>query len=569
MSSAPSSARAPNRAAGLLQHMFEAVPTWEYGAVNHHNSLRLAESALGAGGEAAQQGACMALLAWQRHPLDVRSARMAHALFPHSPGHGLAGAVAAWCAIPPGGAQDAAQLAAMDEAAMLTLLKRMLPDPKHGGFWLAQGLRWCRQRPEAGETCRRLLDMADKADKAAPEALAQDKGQLWRRLWAQWAQLHLSPAEALVACTTDMPAFGLWQNLGRAHALAALGRQEEARSLVRNVWEFCPSHPNLILTLYDLENPLPVPPSTEHAPPPPLALYSWNKADVLRQTLLSLRDTEGVHAPVFVLDNGSTDGTADMLRTLGDTWPVAEGTSEDSAGPGLRVLSLPVNIGAPAARNWLLSLPEIRRHGSVIFLDDDLLLEPGWLHSLRAAAHAHPQAAVLGCRIVDHTPPQRTQCADFFLLPQEQGTRSFLDLQEHIFLHCDSMGSSDSLLTAYTRPCLSVSGCCHWLRLDKYPSGFDVRFSPSQFDDPERDMRVALAGQEVLYVGQTRIRHMQHSSLRQAHTRARSAHIFGNKIKLEFLHNAAATEKARQHSAQAARRDLLRKITRLATEIKV
>lgn len=545
----------PQKAAALLQQVFDCAPTWEYGIMGRYNSLRLAEVTLAAGGEAAQQGALMTLLAWQRHPLDVRLARMTHALFSQSPCRALAEGLAAWCAVPEGGVHDAHQVAQAEEGDLLRLLERMLPDPKHGGFWLAQGMRWCRQRPQAAETCLRLLDMADKA---APPALSPHKAQLWSRLWAQWAQLYLSPDEVLTACAVPMPAFQLWQNLSLAHVHSSLGHREEAVRLLRQVWAFCPCHPNLILALYDLSNPQPAAPPAKCASDlPMLALYSWNKADVLRETLLSLRHTEGVHAPLLVLDNGSTDGTAAMLRNMCENWP----------GPTLQLITLPVNIGAPAARNWLLAQPEIRQRGSVVFLDDDLLLEPGWLNTMRSAALAHPQAAVLGCRIVDHLKPHRLQCGDFFLLPPDQGQRSFMDMEEHIFVHNNSAGSTDNLLTAHTRPCLSVSGCCHWLRLDKDAANFDVRFTPSQFDDLERDLRLGLAGHEVLYVGQCRIAHVQHSSLRQAVSRARSAHIFGNKIKLEYLHDTVATDKALHNSVRRARQDLLRKITRLSSGV--
>lgn len=545
----------PQKSAALLQQVFDCAPTWEYGIMGRYNSLRLAEVALSAGGEVARQGALMTLLAWQRHPLDVRLARMTCALFSQSPCRALAEGLASWCAVPEGGAEDARQLTQAEENDVLRLLGRMLPDPVHGGFWLAQGVRWCRQRSHAGEACRQLLAMADKA---APHSLAPHKAQLWSRLWAQWAQLHLPPDEVLAACSSAMPAFQLWQNLSLAHVHGSLDHKEEAVRLLRQVWEFCPCHPNLILALYDLSHPLPAPSPAEHADNlPALALYSWNKAEVMRETLLSLRQTEGVHAPLFVLDNGSTDGTADMLRDISEHWP----------GPRPHIISLPVNIGAPAARNWLLSQQEIRQRGSVIFLDDDILLESGWLNTLRAAALAHPDAAVLGCRIVDHVKPHRLQCADFFLLPADQGQRSFMDLEEHIFVHSNSAGSTDSLLTAHTRPCLSVSGCCHWLRLDKDAANFDVRFTPSQFDDLERDMRLALIGQEVLYVGQCRIAHVQHSSLRQAVSRARCAHIFGNKVKLEYLHDAAATDKALRSSVRRARQDLLRKMTRLSSGV--
>ena len=552
----------PQKAAALLQNVCETVPLWEYGALGSDNALRLTAQALQQGGEVAEQGARLALVAWQLDPLDARLARTVQALLPDGPWQAMTQALAAWCREPEDAEADAQIWAQADASELPRLLERVLADPQHGGYGLRQAFAWCLARPEGGELLQKILPLL--AD-SAPEPVRALAAPLAARLWAQWAVVHMPASQALDLCTQAMPAFALWRDLREAQCLLALGQREAALPLLHRVWAHCPCHPNLLLCLYDAAFPAALP---AEAALPLLALYSWNKAHILRNTLLSLRATEGAQAPVLVLDNGSSDGTADMLRHMAEEWP------RRGERPGLQWLSLPVNVGAPAARNWLLSLPEVRERGDVLFLDDDLLLTPGWLDTLRAAAHSHPQAAVLGCRIVDHTLPHAQQCGDFFLLPPDMGQRSFLDLEEHVFVHGNSMGSTDNLLTGYTRPCVSVSGCCHWLRPGRGQGQrqgqgslppFDVRFNPSQFDDLERDMRLTLAGEDIVYVGQARIQHVQHSSLRQAVTRARSAHIFGNKIKLEYLHSAADTAKIREAGLSKARRDLLRKITRLTS----
>ena len=56
---------------------------------------------------------------------------------------------------------------------------------------------------------------------------------------------------------------------------------------------------------------------------------------------------------------------------------------------------------------------------------------------------------------------------------------------------------------AYLRPCDSVTCCCHLLRTAdiERTGGFDIRFLPSQYDDPERDLRVFLGGEVLLERG--------------------------------------------------------------------
>lgn len=496
----------PQFAARTLHSLCQHIPSWHYGAVGADNALRLTAAALQQAATA-QTGRELAVYAWAQHPLHPQLLHIVRQLHKYHSDPALAAA-----------------------APLLEYL--------HTGT--------AEQREEQAHLSPPLAEQAALLQaRAHAQTLADNSPQAPETLKALTALAH--------ALTPQHP-WLLWTGTALAHYHLLHGDSTRARDTLRPVWEQCPYHPNLVLALYDLTFPLPSTPPA--SPPPALLLYSWNKAAVLADTLQSLRASDIGDAPVIVLDNGSTDGTANLLTSLRDQW-----------GEQLHSVRLPVNIGAPAARNWLLALPEVRQHDNIVFLDDDLLLERDWLHRLHRVASAHPEADTIGCRIVSHVAPHAVQCADFFLQPPDGGEKSFIDIEEHIFLHCASMGSVDGLLSTYTRPCLSVSGCCHWIRTRSLAShgAFDVRFNPSQFDDAERDLRTVLHGGTVLYTGQVSVRHVQHSSLKQAHDRAKTAHIFGNKLKLEFLYDRQTTERLRQHTDEQTRQDLIRKITRLAS----
>ncbi len=537
-----------------MQRLCAAIPGWEYGVLGADTALRLAVRALRLP-ETARRGGALAMFAWQDDPLEARLLHLIRTLHARGGCPGEAGAPAAclaeWCAAD-GTPTTCEALEGLTADAMLAAAIPGLSNMSGGGRWLERGWRWCLSHDADGGVLDALLEAASRVP---VEGLSpQHWAVLTARLRAGWAVTRRAPAEALEMLAVPLPGFEAWQVLREADCLVRMGRRADAVARLLPLWRALPWHPNLTLALYELAFPLPPAPPEDRSPA--ILLYSWNKAAVLEDTLRSLRDTDTGDAPIVVLNNGSTDGTAAMLEARQAEW-----------GDRLRIVTLPVNVGAPAARNWLLSLPEAQERDSLVFLDDDLLLTPGWLQTLQSAAAAFPRAGVVGCRILECEPPHAVQCADFFLLPPEDGDRSFADFQEKIFVHGGSMGSLDRLLTLHTRPCLSVSGCCHLIRRKTVETcgGFDIRFSPSQFDDLERDLRLTLAGHEIVCAGGAAVRHVQHSSLRQAATRARTAHVFGNKIKLEYLYaDNDGVARARETARQRAQRDLLRKVTRLA-----
>ncbi len=321
---------------------------------------------------------------------------------------------------------------------------------------------------------------------------------------------HGDPSDpALVELPTE------WTPLRRYLEAERLLRLDPCQGVARLklLWRDMPWHVNLTLKLHELLTPGP----TRVTPGPDVGvlLYSWDNADLLGATLDSLAQSDLSRAGLIVLDNGSTDHTQAIIHNAASLF-----------GERLKFFRLPVNIGAPAARNWLLRHPDTAAFRDIVFLDDDVLLPTDWLSALLAARDRFPRSAVIGCRIMDQQPRTSIQMADVNLLDFETDG----DFQ----IANAGSGELDLGLHTYSRPCLSVTGCCHLMDRERAEKlgGFDLRFSPSQFDDFDLDLRNALDGGHAVYVGSSAIQHCQRSSLNQADSEAKQGHIQGNMIKL-------------------------------------
>jgi GT2 family glycosyltransferase len=100
-----------------------------------------------------------------------------------------------------------------------------------------------------------------------------------------------------------------------------------------------------------------------------VVIPSWNSLGLLPRCLDSIRD-QGVEVELFVVDNGSSDGSVALLEER-----------------GVAHLALPCNIGFAAALNLGAS-----RVGSpaILALNADTVLEPGCIGALQAALTADP-----------------------------------------------------------------------------------------------------------------------------------------------------------------------------------
>ncbi|NJD38926.1 MAG: glycosyltransferase [Geobacter sp.] len=247
-------------------------------------------------------------------------------------------------------------------------------------------------------------------------------------------------------------------------------------------------------------------------------IYSWNKAAELELTLRSLAATVYPNYKVFILNNGSSDGTAELLATL-----------PQQLFREFKVITLPVNIGAPAARNWLYADPETRQADYVAYFDDDIEVQTDWLSRLLSTLEQQPRAGVVGAKIINAVGPKMVQHSGGILTQGE-------DWINHVILYtnCPDQGQFDNVSERDY-----VMGCANLYRRNAMDEVglFDIQFAPTQFDDVDHHLRLRLKGWQVLFDGLVEVRHMRNSG------GSANANHLANRFKLEQKYDAATAEK--------------------------
>lgn len=115
-----------------------------------------------------------------------------------------------------------------------------------------------------------------------------------------------------------------------------------------------------------------------------VVVVNWNTRDLLAACLRSIRRhaPAGCRLEVLVVDNGSTDGSAALVR---------------SAWPDVQLLANTSNRGFAAANNQALAVSQGRQ---VLFLNSDAELTAGCLEALLERMGADPRIGAVGPRLV-------------------------------------------------------------------------------------------------------------------------------------------------------------------------
>ncbi|HYO35801.1 MAG TPA: glycosyltransferase [Geodermatophilus sp.] len=225
--------------------------------------------------------------------------------------------------------------------------------------------------------------------------------------------------------------------------------------------------------------PVPRPP----APPEgvTVVVMSWNRREDLLATL------PRHEAPVVLVDNGSSDGTAEAVR---------------AALPGVTVLPLRENVGARART---IGAGHARTE-FVAFADDDSWWAPGDLAAAVAVMRAHPRLAVLNARVLVG-PEERLDPLCPELAASPLGAPPHLPGPRLLgFIGCAAMVRTEAFLAA---------------------GGFDpvVRFPG---EEERLSLDLAAAGWDVAYVDSVTVHH--HPSARRHDAAARRTAIWRSRV---------------------------------------
>jgi GT2 family glycosyltransferase len=215
-------------------------------------------------------------------------------------------------------------------------------------------------------------------------------------------------------------------------------------------------------------------------------VVNWNRRELLEHCLLSLARQTHSSYEVWVIDNGSTDGSAEFVERTRATYPVPLTLVRNRENRGFCAAN---NQGMSGATNDLIAL-----------LNNDAEAEPGWLAALETGLVA-PTVGMVASKILVWEDPTRIDKCGHLIYPDGQNR---------------GRGSGETDQGQYDEPgpVLWPDGCAALYRramLDEI-GGFDEDFF-AYADDAELGLRALWAGWDSLYAPDAVVRHHRGATL--------------------------------------------------------
>ncbi len=127
--------------------------------------------------------------------------------------------------------------------------------------------------------------------------------------------------------------------------------------------------------------PLPVPPKAE--PAVSVVIVNWNTLALLRDCLRSVIDQTTASCEIIVIDNASSDGSADMVR---------------AEFPGVVLIANGDNRGFAGANNQGLA---VATGAHLLLLNPDTIVLDGAIDRMLAWLDRHPDVGCVGCQVLE------------------------------------------------------------------------------------------------------------------------------------------------------------------------
>jgi GT2 family glycosyltransferase len=213
-----------------------------------------------------------------------------------------------------------------------------------------------------------------------------------------------------------------------------------------------------------------------------LIILAWNRWDLTKRCLETLRETDLARAEVLVVDNGSEDETPEGLKSY--DW--------------VRVLRNPTNLGFVRGNNAGIAAAD--PDSDIVLLNNDMEFhQRDWLQRLRDCAHSVPGAGVVGCRL--RLPDQKLLHAGTFILPDSMWGQQIGSMQKDV-----------GQFTA-TREVEGIVFACAYIRREVIQKigGLSEDFQ-SYFEDTDYCLVARQAGFKVLVCGDVTLVHREHGS---------------------------------------------------------
>ena len=205
-----------------------------------------------------------------------------------------------------------------------------------------------------------------------------------------------------------------------------------------------------------------------------IIIPTFNGRDLLKDCLYAIRQHTPEPVEIIVVDNGSTDGTADICRQEKVTF-----------------ISLPANRGFPAACNAGLKLAS---GDTLLLLNNDVLVTRDWLKHLLACLHSEPEIGIVGP-----------------LTNYASGRQQITEPFTHVDDMTERFNRQDP---ASWQPTQRIVGLCFLFKRELLERiGFlDERYGQGHYEDDDYCYRARLAGYRLMIAGDVFVFHHGSSS---------------------------------------------------------
>ncbi|NIM19722.1 MAG: glycosyltransferase [Candidatus Latescibacteria bacterium] len=216
-------------------------------------------------------------------------------------------------------------------------------------------------------------------------------------------------------------------------------------------------------------------------------VLTWNGKHLTLPCLESLMDSRYPRTEIFLVDNASTDGTADAV--------------EEKYGERIRIIRNQANLGFAGGNNVGIQHAMDGGADFVLLLNNDTLVDPEMIDHLVKAIMEQPQAGIAGPKIFYESPPDQIWFAggEVFL---GRGTARHIGIRER------DQGQHDTI-----REVDYVSGCALMAGREVFEKiGLLDPIYEAYFEDTDFCMRAKMKGFRTYYVPHGRVWHKISSS---------------------------------------------------------
>lgn len=222
---------------------------------------------------------------------------------------------------------------------------------------------------------------------------------------------------------------------------------------------------------------------TEQIPLVSIIIINWNGKTVIERCLRAVFDQTFQNFEIIVVDNGSTDGS---LQVIADLFPQ------------IRLIQLESNHGFAHANN----VASAQARGQwLALINSDVFPEPDWLQAMLDASQTHPDLYFFtSCQIQANDPNLLDGTGDQYNIGGIAWRRQINQPVENAVPYIDEVFSACGAAALIPRDAFLETG------------GFDEDYF-SYLEDVDLGFRLRLLGYRCLYVPRARVLHVGSASL--------------------------------------------------------